>query len=146
MAIVCEWSAMTHGSRTHLIPRPFTPDAIDNPNSFDRVPTYWLPTIRSLGVNVRVLILATYSSSCRMLTSTLRFLFVSARPIPVLSSCSAVIQVPVILIGNKIDLRHGQVTNQGLEDGESAHFFSRHQLGFGSNRAWAGCVLLTTSG
>ncbi|GAA6013466.1 hypothetical protein JCM10207_008859 [Rhodosporidiobolus poonsookiae] len=49
--------------------------AIDNPNSFDRVPTYWLPTIRSLGVNV-----------------------------------------PVILIGNKIDLREGAVTNQALED------------------------------
>ncbi|BGP03689.1 Mitochondrial Rho GTPase 1 [Rhodotorula toruloides] len=49
--------------------------SIDNPNSFDRVPTYWLPTIRSLGVNV-----------------------------------------PVILIGNKIDLREGQVTNQALED------------------------------
>jgi Ras family protein T1 len=28
--------------------------AIDNPNSFDRVPTYWLPYFRSLGVNVRV--------------------------------------------------------------------------------------------
>lgn len=53
-------------------------DSIDNPNSFDRVPTYWLPTIRSLGVNV-----------------------------------------PVILIGNKIDLREGQVTNQALEDGKS---------------------------
>ena len=26
--------------------------AIDNPNSFDRIATYWLPTIRSLGVNV----------------------------------------------------------------------------------------------
>ncbi|GAA5913928.1 hypothetical protein JCM6882_004399, partial [Rhodosporidiobolus microsporus] len=49
--------------------------SIDNPNSFDRVPTYWLPTIRSLGVNV-----------------------------------------PVILIGNKIDLREGAVTNQALED------------------------------
>ncbi|GAA6063707.1 hypothetical protein JCM10212_004434 [Sporobolomyces blumeae] len=49
--------------------------AIDNPTTFDRVPTYWLPTIRSLGVNV-----------------------------------------PVILIGNKIDLREGQVTNQALED------------------------------
>ncbi|SCV74493.1 BQ2448_8134 [Microbotryum intermedium] len=49
--------------------------AIDNPTSFDRVPTYWLPTIRSLGVNV-----------------------------------------PVILIGNKIDLRSGQVTNEALED------------------------------
>lgn len=47
--------------------------AVDNPNSFDRIPTYWLPTIRSLGVNV-----------------------------------------PVILIGNKIDLRSGQVTSQAL--------------------------------
>jgi len=54
-------------------------DAVDNPNSFDRVPTYWLPTIRALGVNV-----------------------------------------PVVLIGNKIDLREGQVTNQALEDGEWA--------------------------
>lgn len=43
------------------------------------MPTYWLPTIRSLGVNV-----------------------------------------PVVLIGNKIDLREGQVTNQALEDGASA--------------------------
>ncbi|KAK4051643.1 ERMES complex Ca(2+)-binding regulatory GTPase gem1 [Microbotryomycetes sp. JL201] len=52
-----------------------TSHAIDNPNSFDRVPTYWLPTIRSLGVNV-----------------------------------------PVILVGNKIDLRQGQVSNEALED------------------------------
>ncbi|KAF8527453.1 P-loop containing nucleoside triphosphate hydrolase protein [Hysterangium stoloniferum] len=49
--------------------------AIDNPNSFDRLPAYWLPYFRSLGVNV-----------------------------------------PVILVGNKIDLRGGQVTNQALED------------------------------
>jgi len=28
--------------------------AIDNPNSFDRLPTYWLPYFRSLGVNVCV--------------------------------------------------------------------------------------------
>ncbi|GJJ13272.1 ERMES complex Ca(2+)-binding regulatory GTPasegem1 [Clathrus columnatus] len=49
--------------------------AIDNPNSFDRLPTYWLPYFRSLGVNV-----------------------------------------PVILVGNKIDLRGGIVTNQALED------------------------------
>lgn len=48
--------------------------AIDNPNSFDRVPAYWLPHFRSLGVNV-----------------------------------------PVILVGNKIDLRGGEVTNEGLE-------------------------------
>ncbi|KAH7101264.1 mitochondrial Rho GTPase [Auriculariales sp. MPI-PUGE-AT-0066] len=49
--------------------------AIDNPNSFQRVPTYWLPHFRKLGVNI-----------------------------------------PVILVGNKIDLRGGEVTNQALED------------------------------
>ncbi|KAG8888611.1 ERMES complex Ca(2+)-binding regulatory GTPase gem1, partial [Tulasnella sp. 332] len=49
--------------------------AIDNPNSFNRLPTYWLPYFRSLGVNV-----------------------------------------PVILVGNKIDLRGGEVTNEALED------------------------------
>ena len=27
--------------------------AIDSPNSFDRIPTYWLPYFRQLGVNVR---------------------------------------------------------------------------------------------
>lgn len=27
--------------------------AIDNPHSFDRIPTYWLPYFRQLGVNVR---------------------------------------------------------------------------------------------
>ncbi|KAI0056103.1 mitochondrial Rho 1 [Artomyces pyxidatus] len=48
--------------------------AIDNPNSFDRIPTYWLPYFRQLGVNV-----------------------------------------PVILVGNKIDLRGGEVTNEALE-------------------------------
>lgn len=49
--------------------------SIDNPNSFDRIPTYWLPQFRQLGVNV-----------------------------------------PVILVGNKIDLRGGEVTNEALED------------------------------
>ncbi|TFK52599.1 mitochondrial Rho GTPase [Heliocybe sulcata] len=49
--------------------------SIDNPNSFDRIPTYWLPNFRQLGVNV-----------------------------------------PVILVGNKIDLRGGEVTNEALED------------------------------
>ncbi|KAL5519905.1 hypothetical protein ACEPAG_1565 [Sanghuangporus baumii] len=49
--------------------------AIDNPHSFDRIPTYWLPYFRQLGVNV-----------------------------------------PVILVGNKIDLRTGIVTNEALED------------------------------
>ncbi|KAJ2919163.1 hypothetical protein MD484_g1246, partial [Candolleomyces efflorescens] len=49
--------------------------AIDNPNSFDRIPTYWLPHFRQLGVNV-----------------------------------------PVILVGNKIDLRGGEVTNEALEE------------------------------
>ena len=28
--------------------------SIDNPNSFDRIPTYWLPHFRQLGVNVGV--------------------------------------------------------------------------------------------
>ncbi len=49
--------------------------SISAPSSFDRIPTYWLPYIRSLGVNV-----------------------------------------PVILVGNKIDLRSGDVTNAALED------------------------------
>ncbi|KAF8610323.1 mitochondrial Rho GTPase [Ceratobasidium sp. AG-I] len=49
--------------------------AIDNPHSFDRVPAYWLPHFRSLGVNV-----------------------------------------PVILVGNKIDLRGGEVSNEDLEN------------------------------
>lgn len=29
--------------------------SIDNPNSFDRIPTYWLPHFRQLGVNVKQL-------------------------------------------------------------------------------------------
>ena len=49
--------------------------SVDNANTFDRIPTYWLPYFRQLGVNV-----------------------------------------PVILIGNKIDLRGGEVTNEALED------------------------------
>ncbi|KAF7314342.1 hypothetical protein MKEN_00906800 [Mycena kentingensis (nom. inval.)] len=49
--------------------------SVDNPNSFDRIPTYWLPHFRQLGVNV-----------------------------------------PVILVGNKIDLRGGEVTNEALEE------------------------------
>ncbi|SAM07603.1 hypothetical protein [Absidia glauca] len=49
--------------------------AIDDPNTFNRLPLYWLPYIRSLGVNV-----------------------------------------PSILVGNKIDLRGDDVTNQSLED------------------------------
>ncbi|KAJ7212008.1 EF hand associated-domain-containing protein [Mycena pura] len=47
--------------------------SIDNPNSFDRIPTFWLPHFRQLGVNV-----------------------------------------PVILVGNKIDLRGGEVANEAL--------------------------------
>ncbi|KAF7299588.1 hypothetical protein HMN09_00964100 [Mycena chlorophos] len=49
--------------------------SIDNSNSFDRIPTYWLPYFRQLGVNV-----------------------------------------PVILVGNKIDLRGGEFTNEALEE------------------------------
>ncbi|KAL0084779.1 EF hand associated-domain-containing protein [Phycomyces blakesleeanus] len=49
--------------------------AIDDPNTFNRLSLYWLPYIRSLGVNV-----------------------------------------PSVLVGNKIDLRGDDVTNQSLED------------------------------
>ncbi|CAO3622675.1 unnamed protein product [Cunninghamella blakesleeana] len=49
--------------------------AIDDPNTFNRLSIYWLPYIRTLGVNV-----------------------------------------PSILVGNKIDLRGDDVTNQSLED------------------------------
>ncbi len=49
--------------------------SIEAPASFDRIPNYWLPYLRSLGINV-----------------------------------------PVILVGNKIDLRSGNVTNKALED------------------------------
>ncbi|CAH7688982.1 P-loop containing nucleoside triphosphate hydrolase protein [Phakopsora pachyrhizi] len=49
--------------------------SIEDPVSFDRITTYWLPTIRSLGVNV-----------------------------------------PVILVGNKLDLRGGQyVSNEAFQ-------------------------------
>lgn len=51
--------------------------AVDDSQSFDRIPEYWLPTIRSLGVNV-----------------------------------------PCVLVGNKIDLRDesaGNLTNEALE-------------------------------
>ncbi|KAI7856736.1 EF hand associated-domain-containing protein [Circinella umbellata] len=51
--------------------------AIDDPNTFNRLPLYWLPYIRSLGVNV-----------------------------------------PAVLVGNKIDLRGDDVTNTSLEDEE----------------------------
>ena len=84
VAIVCS-SLLSHLALDLQVDRVIRleTDAIDNPTTFDRVPTYWLPTIRSLGVNV-----------------------------------------PVILIGNKIDLRDGVVTNQALEDGESALRYS----------------------
>jgi Ras family protein T1 len=49
--------------------------SISAPSSFDRIPTYWLPFIRSLGINK-----------------------------------------PVVLVGNKIDLRSGDVTNAALEE------------------------------
>ncbi len=67
--------------------------SIDNPNSFDRIPTYWLPYFRQLGVNVRV-----YSASLHFTLLTVLY------------------QVPVILVGNKIDLRGGEVTNEALEE------------------------------
>ncbi|KAF8919048.1 EF hand associated-domain-containing protein [Mucidula mucida] len=49
--------------------------SVENSHSFVRIPTFWLPHFRQLGVNV-----------------------------------------PVILVGNKIDLRGGEVTNEALED------------------------------
>ncbi|CAJ0823011.1 13734_t:CDS:10, partial [Entrophospora sp. SA101] len=49
--------------------------SIENTHTFSRLASYWLPYIRSLGVNV-----------------------------------------PVVLVGNKIDLRGDQVTNQSLEE------------------------------
>lgn len=66
--------------------------AIDNSQSFDRLPTYWLPYFRSLGVNVR------------------------DDYLPTVEELNALSQVPVILVGNKIDLRGGEVTNEALED------------------------------
>jgi len=53
--------------------------SIDDSQSFDRIPEYWLPTLRSLGVNV-----------------------------------------PVVLCGNKIDLRTDTtgLTNEALEEGK----------------------------
>ena len=65
--------------------------AIDNPHSFDRIPTYWLPYFRQLGVNVRH---STLIASISLMKN----------------------QVPVILVGNKIDLRSGFVTNEALEE------------------------------
>jgi Ras family protein T1 len=65
---------------------------IDNPNSFDRIPTYWLPLFRQLGVNVRW-----FTFDCSTIPSRR-------------------LKVPVVLVGNKIDLRGGEVTNEALED------------------------------
>ena len=68
--------------------------AIDNPLSFDRIPNYWLPYFRQLGVNV-----------CPIPASLVNTLIYC-------NYC----QVPVILVGNKIDLRSGEVTNEALEE------------------------------
>ena len=66
--------------------------SIDNPHSFDRIPTYWLPQFHQLGVNVHI------------------FWFIFWAHVWLVA------QVPVILVGNKIDLRGGEVTNEALED------------------------------
>lgn len=51
-------AATLSGTSSHSADRTGpSADAIDNPYSFDRVPTYWLPTIRSLGVNVPVILI-----------------------------------------------------------------------------------------
>lgn len=54
---------------------------------------YWLPYFRQLGINVR---------RC---ASPFTF-----------TACVDPSKVPVILVGNKIDLRGGEVTNKSLED------------------------------
>ena len=48
-------------------------------------------------------------------------------------------QVPVILVGNKIDLRGGEVTNQGLED-EIAPIMREFKVGFESRATGAGGI------
>lgn len=35
--------------------------AIDNPHSFDRIPTYWLPYFRQLGVNVCIICVSSFN-------------------------------------------------------------------------------------
>ena len=90
--------------------------AIDDPHSFSRILTYWLPYFRNLGVNVSDLYQSKQTQS-------------NPRG-----------QVPVILVGNKIDLRGGVVTNDALKEEITPimndfkvrthlHIFSRNYIG-----------------
>ncbi|KAK4686292.1 phosphatidylglycerol phospholipase C, partial [Tremellales sp. Uapishka_1] len=79
-------------TRAHVICLVYS---ISEPSSFDRVAEYWLPLFRREGINVRRHWIGGQSRS-------------------VLTTGN--VKVPVILVGNKIDLRGGEVTNQGLED------------------------------
>jgi Ras family protein T1 len=76
-------------SRAHVICLVYS---ISEPSSFDRVAEYWLPLFRREGINAS---LSCWEIDSRHWLTT---------------------QVPVILVGNKIDLRGGEVTNEGLED------------------------------
>jgi Ras family protein T1 len=67
--------------------------SIAEPSTFERVAEYWLPLFRREGVNV----------SPEWLVPGMLLMCLS-------------VQVPVILVGNKIDLRGGAVTNEALEE------------------------------
>lgn len=69
--------------------------AVDNPHSFDRITMYWLPYFRQLGVNV---------------SGFDRCLFNLHNGNPMSN------QLPVCLVGNKIDLRPGATTNLSLDE------------------------------
>lgn len=82
--------------------------AIDEPSTFHRIGVHWLPYIRSLGVNVSRR-KSNEQTSFGLPTFLLR------------TKCSAIVQftthqVPVVLVGNKIDLRGDDVSNKRLED------------------------------
>ena len=76
--------------RAHVICLVYS---IAEPSTFERVAEYWLPLFRREGVNV----------SAGLLVREIVLIQLSA-------------QVPVILVGNKIDLRGGAVTNEALEE------------------------------
>jgi Ras family protein T1 len=76
--------------RAHVICLVYS---IAEPSTFERVAEYWLPLFRREGVNVSLIY----------------------RGAGMLLMCLSV-QVPVILVGNKIDLRGGAVTNEALEE------------------------------
>ncbi len=98
-AVVLMGSSANPKSRPHLLSQLTRAHviclvySICEPSSFDRVAEYWLPLFRREGINVGL--------ASRQGTG---------------QEAEWSLQVPVILVGNKIDLRGGEVTNQGLED------------------------------